>query len=321
MSRPSSQLSRRLVELACRAPSFHNTQPWRWRILGEDVIELYADPARQLRVADPLGRNLTISCGSALHHAEVAARGLGLDPEVTVTSGPGDLLARVTLTGAATRPGALEELEALERRCTDRRRFTSWPVPEGRLTHLAEAAAGWGAYVVPVTDVTARFHTERLLERARAAQTSDPAYAEEQRNWVDHGAADGVPAPNAAPGVAGTGTVRSHRYAPEPEPSPTAAVESSDGVLAICTAGDSQEDWLHVGQALSAVWLRATRDGLSIVPLSQVVEVEETRAELHQKVFGGMARPQILVRVGWQEISRAPLPPTPRRPLDEVLLP
>ena len=37
------------------------------------------------------------------------------------------------------------------------------------------------------------------------------------------------------------------------------------------------------------------------MPLSQVVEVDETRQALHQDVFDGLARPQILVRVGWSE--------------------
>ena len=51
---------RDIVELACRAPSVHNTQPWLWRLDG-DRIELHADRRRQLPVADPSGRNLVIS--------------------------------------------------------------------------------------------------------------------------------------------------------------------------------------------------------------------------------------------------------------------
>jgi hypothetical protein len=68
------------------------------------------------------------------------------------------------------------------------------------------------------------------------------------------------------------------------------------------------------------LWLAATRAGLSVVPLSQVIEVPETREALHQDVFGGMARPQLLLRIGWQEIARGSLPATPRRPLSAVLL-
>ena len=67
---------RNILELARRAPSVHNTQPWRWRIDGR-LLELRADRSRQLRVADPLGRNLMISCGCALHHAVVGGGALG----------------------------------------------------------------------------------------------------------------------------------------------------------------------------------------------------------------------------------------------------
>ena len=70
---------------------------------------------------------------------------------------------------------AAEVLDAIERRCTDRRRFTSWPVPDSRLAHLAQAAAGWGAFAIPILEASARFRCELLLSRAQIAQQSDAA--------------------------------------------------------------------------------------------------------------------------------------------------
>jgi hypothetical protein len=86
----------------------------------------------------------------------------------------------------------------------------------------------------------------------------------------------------------------------------------------VVTDDDGLLSWLHAGEALSAVWLDATIAGLSVVPLSQVVEVTETRIGLENLLGPGM-HPQILLRVGWQEIGRTGLPRTPRRPLDDVL--
>ncbi|MCW2495222.1 MAG: hypothetical protein JWQ77_1146, partial [Jatrophihabitans sp.] len=43
-------LLRAALESANRAPSIHNTQPWRW-VLHGSVLDLRADRARQLHVA------------------------------------------------------------------------------------------------------------------------------------------------------------------------------------------------------------------------------------------------------------------------------
>ncbi len=312
-----------MLELACRAPSVHNSQPWLWRIVDETTIELYADRARQLEFSDPDGRNLMISCGAALHHALEAARAMGLAPtfELAPAVTDHDLLARIRLSRGRAPSDAVKRLQYLEQRCTDRRRFTSWPVPDSQLTALAQAAAGWGARGVPVTDVTARFRCELMLDRAMTLQASDARYADEQASWIERSRTDGVPATAAAPPRSSRLAHRPNRFAADLDtlPSPR-LVESSDGLIAICTANDDQTAWLQTGQALSSLWLRATRAGLSIVPLSQVIEVAETRQALYDGVFAGMSHPQVLVRVGWQEIARATLPRTPRRPLDDVLV-
>ncbi|MET0838499.1 MAG: nitroreductase family protein [Marmoricola sp.] len=326
MSTPTRALALRVIELACRAPSVHNSQPWRWRVVDEATIELYADRRRQLTVSDPSGRNLSLSCGAAIHHGFAAAQALGLTAAIELMPLRDDetLLARISLTSGTRTDEALETLKALEERSTDRRRFTSWPVPESRLAHLAKAASGWGAHAVPITDVTARFRVEQLLRRAMAVQASDPRFAEEQRRWTVHSRRDGMSLANAAPPVHGRPPTRPNRFVSASDAEAIEAadaarmVENSDGLIAICSATDDQVSWLEAGEALSALWLQATHDGLSIVPLSQVVEVDETRQALHHDVFDDLARPQILIRVGWLESSRARLDRTPRRPTDEV---
>ena len=147
MSTPSPQdCSRRLVELSCLAPSVHNTQPWLWKVADHDTIELRADRTRQLQVTDPRGRNLTISCGAALHHSIVVARALSLSPDVVLLpdSADPDLLARIRLSPGRPPADAVESLDLIGQRHTDRRRFTSWPIPDERLALLAQAAAQLG---------------------------------------------------------------------------------------------------------------------------------------------------------------------------------
>jgi len=323
MSTPSRKLLERVVGLACRAPSVHNSQPWIWHLVDRATVELHADRSRQLKVADPDGRNLAISCGAAVHHVHEAGRSLGLTVRTELVPDPTDrdLLARISFSDGQPATDAARRLQSLEQRCTDRRRFTSWPVPDSRVEKLAEAATGWGAYAIPIIDVTARFRAELLMERAMNLQAADPRYLEEQASWIEHSSLDGMPRTTAMPPLSSRRSERPNRFLGESRaPSSARMVESSDGLLAICTAHDDQDAWLRAGETLSALWLDATRAGLSVVPLSQVIEVPEAREALHRDVFAEMALPQLLLRIGWQEIARSNLPRTPRRPLGEVLM-
>ena len=272
-------------------------------------------------MSDPDGRNLVISCGAALHHAQVAADGLGWSAVVTRFPDPEqpDLLARLDLVPGTPSRHASKQLEAIDRRCTDRRRFTSWPVPDEQLTHLAAQASSQGARALPLGDVSERFHAELLIHRAIDIQNADRMVMQEQRSWLDHDTVDGVPTgvlplprdvEYRRPGRFATGLV---------DDMGGGEIEGPDGLVVICAPIDGAAAWLTAGEGLSAMWLAATTEGLSVVPISQVIEVAETRAALELEVLGGLARPLVVIRVGWQAISRRQLPRTPRRPLSQVL--
>lgn len=270
--------TRRIVELACAAPSVHNSQPWRWR-QGEHSIELHADHSRRLHLSDPRGREMILSCGAALHHARVAAAALGLPAEVEYAP---DLDRPSHLATLHLRPGepsalAATALDTLAQRCTDRRRFTAWPVPDERLAMLAASATAAGTQVLPLVDIGSRLRVELLVNRALDRQERRSAQGEH--------------------------------------------VEGSDGLIVLLTERDDPRAWLSAGEALSEVWLAATADGLSLVPLSCVIEDDDTRSELHREVLGGLAEPQLVVRIGWQQIGRSELRRTTRRPVADVLLP
>ena len=310
---------REIVELACLAPSVHNTQPWLWHAEGSRLW-LYADRRRQLHHADPDARTLVLSCGSALHHAQVAAAGLGW--QVTVErcpdAGDPDLLATLDLAAGRIVPAAEERLGALQSRSTDRRRFTSWPLPAERLDRLSEQAAEWGAMVVPLVEPGLRLHVDHVLRRADEIQRGDQDYAAEAAPWIAVEGPEGVPV-SSIPEVNPYRPAMPSRYQqgglPDPQGEPT---EFVDGLVAICTAEDDPLSWLQAGETLSALWLATIQHGLSLLPLSQVTEVPETREELRQ-LLGGTASPQLLARLGWQEMTRGDLPRTPRRPVEEVL--
>ncbi len=310
---------RGVIDLARLAPSVHNTQPWTWRIVEGNALQLRADRRRALPVSDPEGRNLVISCGAALHTAVVAAKARGLLALVERLPDPTepDLLATIDLVPGVPPATAGEDLHSIRQRHTDRRRFTSWPVPRSRLESLARAAGHWSVDVVPLLDLEARSRIEELAEQARRKQAQDPGVREELDRWVGARPHDGIPAAAIPQQVAGPGE-RANRFVPDAAPEAD-LIDPADGLVVIASDHDGLLAWLCAGEALSALWLAATRDGLSVVPLSQPVEDAQTRAALQLELQARRPLAQILVRVGWQEISRSPLPRTPRRPLHDVL--
>lgn len=305
---------RSALELACRAPSVHNSQPWRWRI-GDRSVHLLADLRRWLPATDPDGRDLVLSCGAALHHLRVALAASGLRATVHRLTDPDepDHLAAVELAPGVAPEADVALAAAITRRRSDRRGFSSWEVPEAMLAELTAVAAHQGAVLTPVTDGAA---LRRAVAAAAAAQDRTPGYATETTVWTGRETgADGIPAANL---LRGPGAVTGGRFA-------TGTIDRSTGVrdgalLAVLgTASDDTLSQLRAGEALSAVTLHATTLGLASCPLTQVLEVDATRRSLRDDVLGGAMSPQVVLRLGWG--PQEALPPTPRRRLQDVVEP
>lgn len=95
----------------------------------------------------------------------------------------------------------------------------------------------------------------------------------------------------------------------------TVAFEPDPTLILLYTTGDTPRDWLHAGAALQRLLLAATMRGLAATPLSQLVEVPRLRALLADSATGQVV--QTVLRIGY---PTTPALPTPRRPLDEVIL-
>lgn len=307
------------VALATRAPSVHNTQPWRWG-LGEESLHLYADQDRRLSETDPDGRDLLLSCGAALHHVRIGFAALGWQCEIHRLPNPAepDHLASIELSQAA--PCDIELAAAVPRRRTDRRRYSSWPVPPGQIEALATAAADEGA-VLRRAEGAARYTLAEAIDTAYRRHQDDPAYRIELAAWSGrHGSADGVPARNAPAPDLGADALASRPFA-DPQLGQTAsAEEDAAALLVLSTASDDRISLLRAGEATSAVLLAATATGLACCPLTEPLEIADVRDQVRHRVTGGRY-PQMVLRVGWAPINADPLPATPRRPLDEVLRP
>jgi nitroreductase len=324
---PDARTVHAALALATRAPSVHNTQPWRWR-RAERSLHLYADRSRWLTATDPEGRDLLLSCGAALHHLRVALAALGWSTRVHRVPNPAepDHLAVIEPHRRHDLAAAHAALtDAMVRRRTDRRVFVDRPVPPELLAALARAAAAEGAQLVTVSDPADRAELSSAIARAEQLEERDLDLWYETAVWSGKrfAATDGVPAANVPAGQHYRDvTMRRFTTATLSQPAVAVAEEDGSTLLVLATHRDDRVSQLRAGEALSAVLLAATDAGLASCPLSQAVEVEGTRRVVRERVLHRAAVPQLVLRVGWVGWlagDSPPLPSTPRRAVDDVL--
>ncbi len=316
---PDDATVRAALDLAGRAPSIHNTQPWEWRV-GPHSINLYSRRELRLPHTDPDGRDLIVSCGAALHHATVALAALGWRASVHRVPNPDDPnhLAAVQVHRGPPGEADIAMAAAIPRRRTDRRTYSSWPVAMGDIALMGARAARFGVTMRRV-ETTGEF--VELVERAARRHIDDTGYVAELMAWSGrYAAAEGVPAHNVPP-IDGAAAVPGRIFSGTAldQPDEVSAAEDNGVLLALGTAIDSIACQLRAGEAVSVVMLTATAQGLASCAVSEVLEIPDTREALRADVFGSEQFPQILLRVGWSPLNADPLPATPRRPLADAL--
>lgn len=326
-----------VVAAATRAPSIHNTQPWRF-LAGPDRLELHLDPDRALPVLDPTGRQQVISCGIAVEFAVAALAARGQATEVDPAPDPADPghLATVRITGSADATADDRALaDAIDRRHTVRAPFQPRTVPDDLVDRLQAEAGRYGTWVKPIAGEDEEIATVLLISRAEEIEQGDPAYLAELERWLrtDPAAVDGVPTgavPSGDPHERASnwlvrdfvaGQREPHRFRAAGDPAaPPPEVERPTVVL-MGTDGDDRAAWVQAGRAVGRVLLRVTAAGLAASPLTQALDWPATRVRMRAQL-SLVGHPQMLLRLGYprQPVEGEPAPPVSgRRPVRDVL--
>jgi len=319
-----------ILSTAARAPSVHNTQPWKFRVSG-DVIELLADPDRLLRHADPAGRELMISCGAALFGLRLGMRKFGYVPfaELLPDASRPWLAGRVQPAGRA--PATKVEVElaaAVPHRHTHRGAFSPGEIAPRLLASLAVDSAAEGAELTLISRPAVIRELAVLIGLAADEQGADAQLTAELARWVPRTGADvreGVPAwarTGLRPGE-NAARQRDSAGAPSPVRLPQRdfglpGTEPPDGeppsvTAVLSTAADTPADWLRAGQALHRLLLRAASRWVFASLQTQPLETPRHRKEVVD-LLGLAGHPQMLLEFGRANVAHA----TPRRPQAEL---
>lgn len=295
--------TRFLVTTAARAPSVHNTQPWRFRVSAR-AVELWCDPVRKLKT-DAAGREMLISCGAALFGLRLAIRSLGVIPVTELLPDPARLRLMARVTVGAAMPAdewELRMLRAVPHRHTHRGPFAPGPLSAGLVAGLQHDALAEGALLALVDGGLAYDRLAGFVAAAARRGDRDSVARAEIRRWTRGRAStarDGVPA-LAFTAAAGhrPGTLQQRdfdlgrglgRLAAGGEPPPVTAV--------LLTDRDSRGSWLRAGQALQRLLLHAATGWVFASLHTQPLENAATR-RLIQDRLALPGRPQMVLQLG-----------------------
>jgi hypothetical protein len=316
-----AQILEDIAGATARAPSIHNTQPWRFRATS-DALELYADHTRWLRYLDPDRREMLISCGAALFGLRLGIRRLGYHPITQLVPGgeDPDLLARVRL-GPGSPFGISERAmwNATRGRHTHRGGFTGEPLPPGLLTVLQRQAEAEGSSLAVIHPGPQYERLAALTAAGDKRQRRDALLTPELRAWTRPPASparDGVSARAYASPV-----VRQPDLLPQRDfdlgrgwgrGSGQGGAPAATAVL--ITSGDTPADWLRAGQALYRMLLRAAADWVFASLHTQALEIASIRTSLRTQLHLPGA-PQMVMQLGRARAAVL----TPRRPPAEII--
>lgn len=311
-----------MIGQAVRAPSGHNTQPWKFRVT-DGGIDILPDFSRSLPVVDPDNRELFISLGCAAENLCLAASDRGYRTLVQVLAGG---VVHVSLTRQdGIRPSPL--LAQIPVRQTNRQVYDGRAIPDADIERLVavEREPQVGVHVfrqgTPLFDAVAG-----LVLEGNRRQMQDANFRRELRHWMRYNrrhqdeTRDGLSyavfgAPNLPRFIASfimsllineKSQNRSDRQ----------KLDASSHLVLFTTRHDTTEEWVALGRTLQRLLLQATGLGIAHAYLNQPNEVPALAGSMAKLPGLIDEHPAVLIRLGYAR----PMPYSLRRPVESCLV-
>jgi hypothetical protein len=311
-----------LVRYATLAPSSHNTQCWRFKLL-EQAIVIAPDVSRRCPIVDPDDHHLHVSLGCALENLSQAALAAGF--QANARFDPAGIGA-ITVNLDPTRAAATPLFQAIpERQCT-RGDYDGHPLSNVELQLLERAGSGHGVRVMLLTERAAMEDVLEYVVAANTAQMDNAAFVAELKSWIRFGAAEAQRTGDGLfSGASGSPVIprwlgsplmglffnqksENQRYVRQ--------IRNSAGIAVFVSEASDRAHWIEVGRCYERFALQATALGVRNAHLNQPVEVGAIRPQFASYLKLGNQRPDLVVRFG----RGAAMPLSMRRPVQAVLL-
>lgn len=329
------------LAFAILAPNPHNRQPWQYRLVDDDRIDITCDLERRLPHTDPFDRQICIGFGCMVELLVMAAAAKGYS--TIVTRWPDDEpqprldIRRVASVQFFRNPAVRADplfAQALARRST-KEEYGPQAVTPATLAQLVAPAVADGVVAGGSVDPASIAALRKLTWDAWYIEYRDAAMRRESIDLMRIGNAeiaanpDGIELGGIGMGLAKMGEFVSREALDTPGTSAfqqgldmfKPIMASAQGHVWLITPGNSRAEQIAAGRRWVRMNLQAQALGVAIHPLSQALQEVQAMAGPYADVHLRLgatdgAVVQMLGRIGY-----APFPePTPRWPLKSHLV-
>ena len=309
---PHEERARFLLRYAILAPSSHNSQPWKF-VVDDDTIEVHADEARWLDVADQDKRELYISLGCAVENLRVAAERFGLDYHISYHDDAPPVIVRLQPERRTASGPRAKLFDQLTERSTNHHLFRNESLGDEIRAELQDCVIEDDVTFDLIDDSERKNAVAQLQAEADRLQMDDPDYRRELGYWLGIGALGG----SWLKARVGQAVVTYLDIGDSEAKKNSKLITSTPIVGVLSTESDAPSARVRTGQVFERLALAATGKGVAVHPMSQIPERPEKREELASLIDGDDKSPQHLFRLGFPQESQDH---TPRWPVEAFLV-
>lgn len=313
-----------IIRYASRAPSGHNTQPWKFSV-SENSIGILPDFSRALPVVDGDNHALYISLGCALENLIIAANHFDFEATPITESINGETRIRVNLKKVieTNETGLFDYI--LKRQVT-RSGYTDQKVENDMLDLIRQNCQGNGVQVKIFDNEAETGNLARYIIEGSNLQFSNRAFVSELVSWCRFSEkeamqkADGIWSasmglPNTGRGL-GSLIMKNLVTAKSEARRWEKIIKQSSGFIMFIAEKNEQANWIELGRAYQRFGLLTTKYNICHAHVNMPCEELPVREMLIRDYHLGNSVPLLLVRFGYSK----PLPYSYRRNINELIV-
>ncbi len=313
----------KIIKYAAKAPSGHNTQPWKFKI-GNDRISILPDFTRALPVVDSDNHALYISLGCALENLIIAANQFDCETKTTIHNSGNETFIQIDLYQS-------EEIKKtdlynfIEKRQVTRNKYSTEKIQKEFLRELFDDILDKCLQVKLFLSKTEIENLTPYIIEGSNLQFNNKAFVKELVSWFRFSEkevlieGDGLwTASMGLPNMRrciGNFVMKNFVSAKSEAKRWKKIISKSAGFALFMVEKNDTEHWIKLGQAFQRFGLLATKMNINHAHVNMPCEELPVREKMIRNFQLNEYTPLLLIRFGYSN----PLPYSYRRNINEIL--